>query len=182
MKKLLLKNSIAAIFFLAISCGQTEENDLTKTINENDIAKMLVFKKSDASLNSTNKRKTLTIVSWDEWGRASRECDGWGLCYANWFYCTDDTTHEQVPCSGKNGNGYSAPIEYDDITNQYSFDILLGEVPTIDSELLVLKVENNIELNTSLSSEIGKDLTIPIGNYHYDSEIGEFGGYRIVLQ
>jgi hypothetical protein len=81
VKKLLI---IAVVMVALISCSK--EGDSTTTFAENTIAKRLKFVDVNARINAKTNAKTKTdiiIVEWDEWGRASRLCDGWGLCNAD---------------------------------------------------------------------------------------------------
>lgn len=164
---------------MIISC--TKENE-KNTINEDQIAKSLVFKEFQPQSVTRQNRIVYTgsdagkliIIRWEEWGRASRDCRGWGLCNAEWF-----EWGREVNYNG-NGNGYAAPLQIDDTTGKYYLDILLGAESTIPENLLDLKIDAEFELDTTL--EIGKKLIFKQGTYHFDSTLGEFGGIKIILE
>jgi len=97
------------------------------------------------------------IVTWDEWGRASKKCKSWGLCNAEWFHCSPD------PCFGKST---SSPLFFDVKNNQYYLDIKLDEETIAkysNENLEVLPVDEDIILYTK--NLINKDLIIKKGEY-----------------
>lgn len=179
---------IYTVFFASLliltSCSKEDSVDLVDSVNEDSIAKELVLVDySKTNLNARNETATngkLIIVRWTEWGRKKRNCAGWGLCKAHWFFCVDENNN-QVDCFGRNSNsnGYSTPLQFDETDNRYYVDVLLAEPTTIPEQSLTLKIDENFMLDTSLA--IGKDLTFSEGDYVFNRQLGEFGGIRVYL-
>ena len=174
---------LAIFVFMALltvtSCS--EDNETVTSYDENSIAKQLSF--VDVNTRITNKQAKGTqskdfiiIVSWDEWGRASKQCRGWGLCNANWFPQFKRTAQKSTST-----NGSATLLEFDDSLNKYYIDILLAETPPteIPTDALTLKIDENFELE--VEDAISQNLTFNQGDYGYDNSLGEFGGYRIYL-
>lgn len=150
----------------------------SKNSDEKAIEKRLKF--LDVKLRIEEKKKnggdaSLIIVSWDEWGRASRKCSGWGLCNADWF--------PEFKQGGKpnNPNGGKTLLELDKTNNKYYIDILLAD--TVPSDILAEALNLTIDADFELSGEQinGKHLTFKKGDYLFSNSLGKFGGYRIYL-
>lgn len=167
------------------SCSEDDKPATVSSYDENTIAKQLRF--VDISTRIANKQGntrvkargiTIIIVEWDEWGRASKNCGGWGLCNANWFPQFKRTAQKSRNVST---NGGATLLEFDGSLSKYYIDILLAETPPaeIPIEALTLKIDENFELN--VKNAISKNLTFNQGDYSYDNSLGEFGGYRIYL-
>tara|TARA_B110000114_G_scaffold78488_1_gene83171 strand:+ start:188 stop:733 length:546 start_codon:yes stop_codon:yes gene_type:complete len=174
---------LAIFVFMALltvtSCS--EDNEAVNSYDENAIAKQLSFVDVDTRIaNKQSKgiqsRVKIIIVSWDEWGRASRLCRGWGLCNADWFPYFKRTAQKSTST-----NGGATLLEFDDSLNKFYIDILLAETPPteIPTEALTLKIDENFELE--VEDAISQNLTFNQGDYSYDDSLGEFGGYRIYL-
>ena len=175
---------LAIFIFMALltvtSCS--EDNVTSNGYDENSIAKQLKFVDVNTRIsgkqNNTQAKALLKIiiVRWDEWGRASKQCRGWGLCNAEWFPKTKKQAQKNTST-----NGSATLLEFDNSLNKYYIDILLAETPPseIPSDALTLKIDKNFELD--VQSEISQNLTFNQGDYPYDSSLGEFGGYRIYL-
>jgi hypothetical protein len=186
MTKLKFFGSLLVIFSfsLFISCSKEDEKT-PAAFNENSIAKSLVFKKLELPKNSSFSRfvysgpnaSRLSIVSWDEWGHASSDCRGWGLCNATWFEWESDKENPVYP--NTNGNGYATPLQIDDSTGTYYLEVLLAAETDIPENLLDLKIDADFELDTAL--QLGKNLVFKQGTYNFDPSLGEFGGIRIDL-
>ncbi|MBC7524637.1 MAG: hypothetical protein H7239_09390 [Flavobacterium sp.] len=178
--KLLFLGTLLTIFTSIIIVSCTKENE-NSTINEDQIAKSLVFKEINSQSTDAQNRTVYTgvngdnivIVSWTEWGRASRDCRGWGLCNADWFPGDRGVNYE-------NGNGYATYLQIDDTTGKYYLEVKLAAESTIPENLLDLKIDADFELDTTL--EIGQKLIFKQGTYHFDSTLGEFGGIKIILE
>lgn len=174
MKKLVF----TAIIMLAIS-SCSKEVDSAVTFDENTIAKRLKFLDVNSRISVKTNAKTKVdaiIVEWDEWGRASKNCDGWGLCNAEWFGGSS-----KLASKDKIGNGGASILEFDANKKKYYIDILLAEtVPSdIPKEVLTLKIDADFELNVQRA--VGQNLTFHQGNYNFEDSLGKFGGYRIYL-
>lgn len=159
MKKILLSGMLLS--FLFIGC-EKQGLEPTKVISKsNDSVK--------EDKTKTPNSKTLVIVTWDKSGRAKKECQGWGLCNAVWF-----------PQFQMQDN--SSELQYDAVLGSYFIDVLLPEdLYPVETEYEVFYVDEDIVLSTSSEPSIGTDLTIPVGEYEYDVNIGTYGGYKIYL-
>jgi len=185
-----MKNTIKTLVLLfsiiLISCNENEE---VSTFDENTIAKELKFEKINLKTKKNSQtlmaKKKLVILSWDEWGRKSKNCGGWGLCNANWFYCVDENDQE-VPCKDESKsakseqtNGLSVLLQYDTLKEKYYIEMLLSEPTEISTDLLSLKIDSSFDVKTK--EAVGKDLIFKNGDYNFDTSLGEFGGYRVYL-
>lgn len=171
---------------ILISCNQNEEISI---FNENSIAKELKFEKINLKVNKNSPtlkaKKKLIIVSWSEWGRKSKNCGGWGLCEANWFYCVDEDDQE-VPCKDESksakstqNKGLSVILQYNTLKEKYYIEMLLSEPTDIPINFLSLKIDYSFDIKTK--GAIGKNLTFRKGDYRFNTGLGEFGGYRVFL-
>lgn len=157
---------------VAISCSKEISSS---GIDENTIAKRLTFVNVNARIKAKEflqKRIPIVIVEWDEWGRGSKDCRGWGLCNANWF--PDSRNNETT-------NGGATLLEFDNTNNKYYIDILL-EKPVPDDlpkEAITIKIDTDFMLN--VEKIISKNLIFHQGEYPFNSALGQFGGYRIYL-
>lgn len=184
MKKSLLPVYLAVVMLIGAVCFvacSKEEGD-SPSIDENTIVKKIKIVDLKSRIEAEKKLQNKVgdsavadfwIVTWSEWGRASRNCDGWGLCNANWF------PGEEARLSSDNEKG--SLLKFDNEKEKYYLDILLAEkVPSdISSYALTFKIDSDFELNAK--KIIGQDLTFKKGNYIFNSSLGDFGGYRIYL-
>ncbi|MBN2663593.1 MAG: hypothetical protein JXR68_08075 [Bacteroidales bacterium] len=174
--KSLLKNSMIIalmITFLSLSFYCTKTNEVA--IDENTIAERLNFKETPII---PQEKVIIVRISWDEWGHASNDCNGWGLCNATveWFPEADEKTINE------SNYNYSFPVDYDNANNQFYAEILLDEPVPEDIQLqdYPIKVDEEISLNSK--EALNDDLKIAIDNYYFDETLGEFGGFRIYLE
>ncbi|MEN2400945.1 hypothetical protein GKZ90_0014260 [Flavobacterium sp. MC2016-06] len=194
-----IKLGILTIFIVTISFISCSKDTDSSSIDENSIAGKLKFLNANdrISTNATGKKAEgdIIIVQWDEWGRASKNCGGWGLCNAEWFPIEALPPLEEIPpideipqLEGKSSKtnilsstGGSTILEFDSKINKYYIDILLAEsAPTdISASSLTFKIDKDFPLD--LKSKIGKDLVFHNGSYLFDKSLGNFGGYRIYL-
>ena len=175
---------LAIFVFMALltvtSCS--EDNEAVNSYDENAVAKQLSFVDVDTRIANKQSKGTesrlpiLIIVVWDEWGRASKQCKGWGLCNADWFPQFDRSSKKSTST-----NGGATLLEFDDSLNKYYIDILLAVTPPaeIPTDALTIKIDENFELE--VEDAISQNLTFNQGDYGYDNSLGEFGGYRIYL-
>lgn len=159
---------LISVLLIFSSCSQDEVNE----VNEDLIASSLSFKK--LNLEELNNGRTWCgqIVAWDEWGRASRNCDGWGLCNAQWF----------PPCEESGAitySGFATTLEQDLNNQKHYIEILLDQPTSLAPDTLTLFVDNPIILYTA--SYMGHDHTFQQGSYSFDESLGDFGGYKIYL-
>lgn len=113
------------------------------------------------------------IVSFDEWGRARRNCDGWGLCNAEWIYCT----HNNVPVSCLKGSQKGSGVLSQDVNSNYYIDVLLSNIKPNSNEFDYFSVDDDI--SSPVNESLKKSLAIKAGVYSFDSSLGQFGGYRL---
>lgn len=169
MKKLILAISMLGLFL--ISC---EKQDQKPAFDENTLPERLKFEIFNLNNYSERGNKPILRVEWDEWGRAKKDCDGWGLCNATWtwFPPEEKSIHITAPV-------YSTIVQYDLNQNKYYIDILLSEMVPADIpiDLYPLAIDQSFTLYTS--SVIGTDLIFNTGEYPYDSSLGTHGGFRI---
>ncbi|MFC6269599.1 hypothetical protein [Frigoriflavimonas asaccharolytica] len=150
MKKLIYGIAVLALF----SC----ESDVLNSQLENS-----------PKIESTNTddalaRKVIFQASWDEWGRTSKQCNGWGLCnfHSCWF----------CESTGK----YSGKVEVDSVTKEGYLFVVLDPNDLVQNDAIignsVFYVDNDIDNSIA---------TLHQGAYNFDSSIGEFGGYKIAI-
>jgi hypothetical protein len=179
MKNTLKATIVASIIAstLIISCTKENINPSQTSVNfdENEIENSLKFVTVNERILKITDKKPIVIVQWDEWGRKKKNCDGWGLCEADWF-----PKEESIVIPPPNGG--ATILELDKISNKYYIDILLAEkVPThIPIHALKLKIDEDIEL-LNIQDFTSVPLTIYKGNYKVNNSLGKFGGYRIYL-
>lgn len=178
MKKEKLINFGTALLIAGMLGACSKEQKVTSNLD--NIAQQLKFVSVNERIKEKthlNSREKIIIVQWTEWGRASKDCHGWGLCNAEWFPQFNTMVLNPNP-----GNGGSSILEIDQSKNKYYFDILLAASPPASISLvnLTLPVDYDIVLNTK--TDIGTDLRINQGWYYYDSKMGGFGGFRIYLE
>lgn len=153
--------------------GCTEDNNLNE-IEGNSISKNSFENASKSVITAQGK---FFLVKFDEWGRKSKNCSGWGLCNAKWFQCTD-AENNQVDCLRANSPGpnYGTPLKIDEETNQHYVEILFDHSSTSPTSLII---DDDIVLN--FQSELGFNLIFKAGSYPFIPYIGVYGGYKIIL-
>jgi hypothetical protein len=173
---------IASATLLIVGCSKEKKETTTVDELSSFDYKLLPIKKgndlpSDASLSGS--REPIIICTWEEWGRLSKNCHKWGLCDFEWF-------------PDSRILNYGAPIKFDIATSKYYMDILFtSNLPAtingmsipldVQSELSALPIDADITVNTK-NSYIGRNLIAKAGNYPFNQNLGDFGGYRIWFQ
>ncbi len=178
MKKIILFNFGMAIVIAGLFGACSKEQKINVGDQDN-IARQLKFIPVNESVcvkPVTLNKEVIIIVQWEEWGRAKKECRGWGLCKAEWFPQFKDRIINPHP-----GNGGAAILEFDLINSQYYFDILLADKPEPRLTLLDLALVVDYDIDIYTQTRLGNDLRINQGIYNYDGSMGTFGGYRIYL-
>ena len=113
-----------------------------------------------------SERGTITIVvSWDEWGRKKKNCDGGGLC---------NFTVEKVEYV--NTVDKMAPILDDPNGNPY-IEALVDKDLVFEDESESLYIDEDIK---SIASN-GLTYVMSAGVYQIDYKLGKLGGYTIPL-
>lgn len=143
------------------------QNDDLQLENKEELLKSITFDNAELK-NLENSRVNLVIFE-VYIGRASRNCQsGWGLCNFRWF--PDFREQDE--------NTVLAKKEIRD--NQTYFEIYFAnEIPEglSDNDLKMI-VDEAI---TAYNSDTGESLTILSGEYNVDRNLGDFGGYKIIL-
>lgn len=136
----------------------------------------LMFGSCDKESDSTTEGDIATIANryyiyyahWDEWGRSSRNCAGWGLCNFDdcWFCDVDNRPSKnqaKVIFDKETGEGHmyielkiSDPQQADAINNESKFYI-----------------DEDIEKPNSILLK---------GVYDFQPEIGKYGGYKLAIK
>ena len=168
----------AAVLVTGILGGCSKEQ-VVKTSDEDNIARQLKLVQVDERIKEkslSHSREEIVIVEWDEWGRAKKNCKGFGLCNADWF-----PHFYEMPVHPNPINGGASILELNHVNNKYYFDILLANAPPASLELIKLPLVVDYDIVLDTLTQIGNNLKINQGMYYYDSSIGAYGGYRINL-
>jgi hypothetical protein len=115
-------------------------------------------------------------VTYEEWGRAARDCNGWGLCEFSdcWFCCADDETGEIVDCETGQLINNASTVYIDEKTGTGYMFIKL------DPDFSQQKEAINNQLPFYIDEDIvGEKFTLLKGEYLFNAEIGYYGGYTI---
>lgn len=165
MQKNLLKFvfvSLITIFGVA-SCN-TEENHLIENQSYQDVS---FFEKSgDPTFH-------IIYVTWEEFGRTSRSCAGIGLCEALGcaFCCVDNGTIVDCPTNKSREKSGIVKINMD--TNRGFLFIPLN--PIFEEENDLINNRPNFFIDEAITVS---DIIIHEGEYLFDSEVGNHGGYK----
>jgi len=113
-------------------------------------------------------------VTWDEWGRKSKNCDGWGLCNFRAEYVLYDTLFDK---------GVSSDMHYSQIYSQNK-SLSYFDIPYVS------QYDNLVE-NASKTFYIDEDIydikngyvfRIPAGEYSLVSDISDKNKYHIPIE
>jgi len=175
-KMLLLSSAVVLMAAIYSSCSKDQEKIESIQI---DVTQQLKFvplaDRIKEEVGAVNREQVI-ILTWKEWGREKKDCEGFGLCKAKWFPERNRAVLDPV-----GENGCASILEFDERNSKYYFDIVLADYPppSIPDSALSLIVDYDIVLD--LNGEIGKDLIIKRGDYNYDRTLNVYGGYRIYL-
>ncbi|MCF8458827.1 MAG: hypothetical protein K9H62_23060 [Bacteroidales bacterium] len=162
MKNYVFSTLIATVFALLLfSC---DRNDLKHDTLNDDTSNFVHLK--DQSF-------TVHYAAWDEWGRTSKDCDGWGLCnYVSCWFCCIDENNNIVDCDSFQDIVKSAIITIDTQTNEGTFIIKLNSFYEVQRDAInnesIFYIDDDIE---------NEDFILHSGNYQFNDEIGDEGGY-----
>lgn len=196
---------LAALGFVA--CSHNE--DLGTLVPENEIpsfkfetlkshqAKNVTRSADDEVVENDNQEDpeeiTIIICSWDEWGRTSRNCRGFGLCHFQWFpdwnSLVEETEEredmaESIITEEVADDPFVAEVKEDTLGNRY-MDIVLAEpigasnisnMPSLNLDTDVYS-ENPIQ-NDSLETYV----VLKQGTYEFNPSLGSYGGYRVDVE
>lgn len=114
---------------------------------------------------SQNLRPVIYYATFEEWGHASANCGGWGLCrYSDCWFCNAPD------------NARKARVEFDADTNEGNLFIELNPAVPIEQEAItrnsIFYVDGDIDNPNSV---------LHGGKYALDATVGKYGGYRIPI-
>lgn len=151
MKKLILTISVFCLF----SCETESERS---NLNESNVTSAQKI----ALNNSANAKKVIFYASWDEWGRASKGCDGWGLCnFQSCWFCE--------PLAKNVGT-----VEVDATTLDGYLYIALD--PSDATQAAAIKARETFYVDQDINNP---NATVYKGAYSFDPAIGNYGGYQL---
>lgn len=168
MKSLLLAlTAILLSVLFVISCDKERVETVETEITQETVA----------GFRADDKEKHIFYIAWDP-GRQRHGCEGFGMCNveACGFCCT--LHGEIVPCDNNNSNNQSMSS-----VGTVEIDAAMG------IGILTYKLNPNIYIeNTAINNRgvfyidndiIMDDIIILAGNYQYDLNVGNYGGYTI---
>ncbi len=138
-----------------------------------------VSETSNPALIKKEKTFYLYYATWDKFGRASRDCDGWGLCnFLDCGFCCVDPHGVIVDCNIDSPIPNSGVITIDSASN---VGIMVFELDPNDTEHnLAILDQDTLFVDQDISSDYsGVTITIEAGQYLFDTGIGQDGGYTL---
>ena len=159
---------VIGIFITLYSCQ--EEND--QILNE-----------SELNVNNLKVAPGVTghiyYATWEEWGRAAKDCKGWGLCnYSDcWGCCTDDITGEIVDCESGQSVNNGGTVYIDEKTGSGYMLIELDPTISVQQDAITNKLPFYIDENIA-----GKIFILLKGEYLFDTKVGKNGGYTVSVK
>ena len=118
--------------------------------------------------NSTANKWWFFYAKWDEWGHASANCGGWGLCnFDSCWFC--DVADRPSKHSGK--------VLYNDETGEGTLTIELNLTEDKQIEAITWKLPFAVDKDIVNSNAI-----LHKGLYEFDPKIGEYGGYTLKIK
>ncbi|MEZ4839227.1 hypothetical protein [Flavobacterium sp.] len=160
MKKLIFLFIISSFGFL--SC---ENNDETNKTSNNDT----IFKRDGIRFH-------VIFADWSEWGRTSRDCDGWGLCnFRSCTFCCTDSNGVIVSCN-ENQNRISRSgkiVLYEDNEEGFleiNLDVVFPDEKNAIDNKLILYIDQDL---------VNDGVKLHKGEYEFNLNVGRYGGYII---
>jgi len=163
-----------AISMLGLLFASCEKQDQKTAFDENTLPERLKFESFNLSNFPDRESVTILKVEWDEWGRAKKDCEGWGLCNATWTWFPTEEKSAQVTSPA-----YSTIVQFDSQQGKYYIDILLSEMVPADISIDLYPLAIDESFTPYTAAVLGTDLTFNAGEYPYDSSLGTHGGFRI---
>lgn len=121
-------------------------------------------------------RWTIYSACWEEWGRASNNCNGWGLCNF------EDCWGWQTPCCGSSSLVHTGTIAYDVTTDMYMMTIMLNNTNTQEASAISAQTPLYIDediIDYDPADQTWNSIKIEAGAYPFLPGIGNYGGYKI---
>jgi hypothetical protein len=129
-------------------------------INKDDVAKITYH---------------VVYATWDEWGRMSLDCDGFGLCnFVTCFNCCTDDFGNIVDCPTNSKLPRTGKIIYIKGQSQSTMEVKLN--PQFSDEANAISRKDTLHIDNNLENVF---CTIKSGKYIFNPSIGEFGGYSV---
>ena len=190
------KGSIVAMFAMA-SCEneemQTQQTKLSREESE-ELVKSLQFMTLDDRLSQPLTRAVavtnpngdkldengfnVVIFEFEDFGRTSKRCTGFGLCKVVWFprwrYADSDVDVKEAINTG------ATILERDQLGNLHA-DFLLKEPVSdeIATQLPTLEVDEDLDAFALTASDTVYQ--VKQGSYAFDRTLGTNGGYRVMV-
>lgn len=149
MKKLIFGSLVLAIGLVGIiGCEKEVVNTNTTTHS-----------------GAVEKKPVIYHATWDEWGRAAKDCKGWGLCnFSDCWFCDDGEAL------------HIADVIFDDETNEGNMIIELDPTDPIQNDAIINKRAFHIDYDIDNPNSL-----LHKGTYAYDSSVGAHGGYTLAI-
>lgn len=163
---------VCSLFAIAITSSCSSEGDVP-IYNEENIDKFVELGNNEIPSSVENSKIDVVIFSVTI-HRPKRDClRGLGFCKFEWF-----PSIESAKISSKVAGTRNLVLKSDsegDFVEIFVSKPIPNDIP---SNLLNLVVEKELE-TTTINGDIFK---IEAGNYPYDKNLGDFGGYKIYLK
>lgn len=156
MKKLVYSIlSIITIGIIMLSCEKEKKSEIITATEASEIEEI------------QQKRPVIYHAEWEEWGRASLDCAGWGLCnFTDCWLCDTDSTLETT----------SGVVTYDDETGDGYLTIELNPAFPLENNAILnatpFTIDADIHSGTSIMHQ---------GIYLFDPTVGGHGGYYVTM-
>lgn len=168
MKKLLILLLIGMFVSCESTPGIEETNASVEKNTTND---------GYSAKREKEKRFHIFYADWDQWGRTSRNCKGFGLCNFTscWFCCTDEMDNI-VPCG-----------EQDEVLTPNAHRIKIDDDTKTGFLYIELDINDPVQraaIHDGSLFYVDEDLTdenfkVHKGIYSIDKSVGSHGGYKI---
>ncbi len=179
MKKLKMFVLLFMIFlFSSLTLESCSSNDESVLDNQN-LSEELSTESDNLARSGDPTSFHPVLITWTEWGRTSKDCDGNGLCNFQvvcWWCCTD-ANGNVVPCRSQSTSVNSAIGRIYNDTNSGYLTIKLD--PTDSYHLSLISNRESLYIDEDLENS---NLVLIEGEYLFDENIGEYGGYEISVR
>ena len=167
--------AVAVMAFGFVACNNNNEVEAQRTYSDEEIlaAVRFVGQGGAETYNMLRSKPSVevTIMVW-EFGRISRDCDGFGICRITigpW-----DVWGGRIL---KDPNLIAVPYTPgQDLSNLH---LLLAEQPGIDMRHVLLAVEKDVEIIRVTDSSLTRVGTVPAQNPVFNSRVGDYGGFEL---
>lgn len=117
-----------------------------------------------------------------KFGRKSKGCSGFGICYVDWFPDFMVTTAPSQP--EKLDPALLETYLKENSSGEKFIELPLATSPSprFTGKDLELKVDKPLELISNGEDSLDEGLVLPAKTYKFDSNVGSNGGYKIQLE